>query len=112
MKIPRQGLHWTLMTVGGIGAIYAFARPTYDGEAGLEDELKRKYKHQLRDRGEANRQLREMLERSKQGEFDTVITPIWKQTGEPQASEAGDVSHPAGEQGKPDAAAEPARAAN
>ncbi len=82
LKIPRQGLHWGLMILVGVGGIYALS-PTYDshGPNSLEEILKAKSGGANKPgiRAQENEALKKMLERSKSGEFDAVITPLWKQ---------------------------------
>ncbi len=67
----------------GLAAVYALS-PTYDehGAGSLEGVLKANLKARgiesgPEKRAQQNEALKAMLERSKRGEFDALVTPIW-----------------------------------
>jgi hypothetical protein len=83
LKIPRQGLHLSIIISAGLAAVYALS-PTYDehGAGSLEGVLKAQLKARgiatgPEKRAETNEAIKAMLERSKRGEFDAVVTPLW-----------------------------------
>jgi hypothetical protein len=82
LKIPRQGLHLSVILAAGIAAVYALS-PKYDehGAGSLEGVLKAKSRATETgpaQRAQQNMAIKAMLERSKRGEFDAVVTPLWK----------------------------------
>ncbi|GBG24504.1 Hypothetical Protein FCC1311_007222 [Hondaea fermentalgiana] len=74
MKIPRQGVQWTVMLVGGLGFINYVLKPDYDQE-GLEEQLKDRYKTQIREGAEKNKHLREALLKYKDDPSFDLISP-------------------------------------
>ena len=82
LKIPRQGFNLSVILVVGLAAVYALS-PKYDehGAGSLEGVLKAKARAAEigpAQRAQQNEAIKAMLERSKRGEFDAVVTPLWK----------------------------------
>jgi len=72
---------WTIYLGVGLGFVYAF-RPIYD-EEGLERQLKERYAHEVKERSEKNKHLREALMRYKEVDAPELIRPTKKDFAKP-----------------------------
>lgn len=95
LKIPRQVFNLSVILAAGLAAVYALS-PKYDehGAGSLEGTLKAKSRATEigpAQRAQQNEAIKAMLERSKRGEFDAVVTPLWKSqpSGAPTDAPAG-----------------------
>mmetsp|Transcript_11523 Transcript_11523/g.20420 ORF Transcript_11523/g.20420 Transcript_11523/m.20420 type:complete len:102 (+) Transcript_11523:217-522(+) len=80
MKIPRHNLEMVVSIGVGMGLLYMFATPDYgpDGLEGVLEKRRAQMGFKPADREAYNAQLKEVLMRSKQGEFDATVSSTWR----------------------------------